>query len=688
MKLRRGVWVWVTIVTFCTGSLGMIGGCTRPLFRPHRVSFQDEAGSTHLAVLSVAPWDKYVEAIQPKFDLTSKEAVDMVVPTTRGFEEKTLDALRVALKLAPPQSFSQTNDAGAVVDQQKPGDVSAIKDESSPAGDRKAADLPPKQSVLEQKIEVDPMLRYWAATALYQEVQLLNRYVKDAAIRDGFVPYVVRLQIATLPNARNEPYDAYANVSFFSGEETPLVPLDVKTRSAQDFQKMPQIIPLMVTDNLEATLHSRSVDQLRQYALGLLFLIQGFGGQVNVNRFTEELQAVLGRDLNSLLTVTRVTDNTLRIRLGALQQVGANYAMVPRTHNITLLLMVPDIYVDHSENRRITLVSRTTMLDAENGVTLEERSDEAIDAQLKAAGKRLCPGKDISTTDLRNLVGSVHKNDYVQFLSDLKASCSPEALWSALTAIIVGGRYASASFDLPKTVKVIPQWFPNQTALALDDKEEKTVVTLRGGKNLRTDKLSAALVVQGKANPPCFVSQEVVLTEGGKDGRWTFPSLAFWKLKDEVEKDGIALCVNYGPDPLVCGAPSFCQGKDTLLYGARYAAQAAPKEKDPGFLLKTGAKVVKADDNGKGGLDITIQKKSQATVTKVLVSVRGANVEKVMQGEKTLLAGPDVSFEVPVGTVKLQLSNLSPHVPLQVAAKNPDGTDAPSLELIVVGPRK
>jgi len=34
------------------------------------------------------------------------------------------------------------------------------------------------------------MLRYAAATALYQEVKLLNRYVQDAAIRKDYVPYV------------------------------------------------------------------------------------------------------------------------------------------------------------------------------------------------------------------------------------------------------------------------------------------------------------------------------------------------------------------------------------------------------------------------------------------------------------------------------------------------------------------
>lgn len=60
------------------------------------------------------------------------------------------------------------------------------------------------------------MLEYAAATAFFQEVKLLNRYVADAALRRGCRAYVVRLQMSVVPFARNFPLDVYSNISLFS----------------------------------------------------------------------------------------------------------------------------------------------------------------------------------------------------------------------------------------------------------------------------------------------------------------------------------------------------------------------------------------------------------------------------------------------------------------------------------------
>jgi hypothetical protein len=45
-------------------------------------------------------------------------------------------------------------------------------------------------------IQVDPLLAYTAATAIYQEVQLLEAYVRDAAQR--YVPYIARVQVSVV----------------------------------------------------------------------------------------------------------------------------------------------------------------------------------------------------------------------------------------------------------------------------------------------------------------------------------------------------------------------------------------------------------------------------------------------------------------------------------------------------------
>src|SRR5262249_47299447 len=85
-----------------------------------------------------------------------------------------------------------------------------------PLDQRAAAPVKPAHS---PDAAVDPMTRYWAATALFQEVQLLNRYVRDAWVRRGSRPYVVRVQATLMPAARNEPYDAYCTCSFFTAPD-------------------------------------------------------------------------------------------------------------------------------------------------------------------------------------------------------------------------------------------------------------------------------------------------------------------------------------------------------------------------------------------------------------------------------------------------------------------------------------
>ena len=88
-----------------------------------------------------------------------------------------------------------------------------------------------------------------------------------------------------------------------------------------------------------------SFEDTRRLALSLSGAYAGPAGQVapsaSARQFNADLRSLYSSDLNSVLTVARVSDNTIRVRLGAMQQAGSNYAMIPRNHNISLLMMVP-----------------------------------------------------------------------------------------------------------------------------------------------------------------------------------------------------------------------------------------------------------------------------------------------------------------------------------------------------------
>jgi len=183
--------------------VAVVAACTscckgqQELFEPHRVARQDIAGSAHIAVLSVAPWEKYRDSLQPTFKLAADDALALAIPSTLALEEKFLHALAAKFRIALPTTTSTSTFTAKQTDDAKPstsaerttttssGDASKLTTGAAPEGARTAAGLPAgSPSPLAASTGTDVMLRYLAATAIYQEVQALNFYVKEAAVRD------------------------------------------------------------------------------------------------------------------------------------------------------------------------------------------------------------------------------------------------------------------------------------------------------------------------------------------------------------------------------------------------------------------------------------------------------------------------------------------------------------------------
>src|SRR5262249_46380669 len=127
---------------------------------------------------------------------------------------------------------------------------------------------------------------------------------------------------------------------------------------------------------------ANSQSYLRQYAVALTMLQHGFGVSGQFGRQLQALQTALGEDTNSLLTVTKVARNSLRVRFGATQQLSSGLALVPRNHTVTLVVFVPrsSTYTASSSDKqgltcaipvaeqarpqRIRVTSRTELVDA------------------------------------------------------------------------------------------------------------------------------------------------------------------------------------------------------------------------------------------------------------------------------------------------------------------------------------
>lgn len=354
--------------------LAWLAGCVH--FTPYRVFWQDQrlvetaedVGFAHVSVLSVAPWHEIEGMLQPSFDLTPEDARQRALPVTVRWEEKLMLALigKVGVGADKPATpNAETKDQPGFKDWDK----------------FEAAN--------------NPMLEYQLANALYQEVQILNNYVRYAAQSKDCEAFLVRLQVSIMPLAHDMPYDTYVNIGFMTEPEhlrkvmkrdlettseinreirdrlcaqadpkrnTPQQDLDKLCKdSATVFQRTdpmfslnckddkrcsdisdtPKAIPLLVTDSLEAAQTLTSAKLLMQAAAAVKRSFEGDAVGAELGAALDKERTKGRKDLTSTMTVTRVWDNFLRARFGAVRTDEKTYAMVPRNHNISILLLVP-----------------------------------------------------------------------------------------------------------------------------------------------------------------------------------------------------------------------------------------------------------------------------------------------------------------------------------------------------------
>jgi len=489
------------------------------LFEPERADDMADAGSVHLAVLAVAPWSDYASALQPDFSLDSDSAVQEVARDSRWQSQKNFSNMQAG---AQSTLLNQPSDPVGLVPAVPAGPLYPLPDGTVQFPPPSASSPAAGSDSESPHIGPDSMLKYTAATALYQEVQLLNRHIRDAAIPAGFRPYMVRLQLSLMPSRRHAPYDAYTTLSFFiPGERGNTLDLGVSApvlvRSTSDgifqqpFGNGPKVLPLVVTDNLEASVQSRSIDRVRGLTASMLEFekyslaggqVSSFIGEVVKPMYSAMLakamrDEVFGRDLNSLLTVARLSENTLRIRLGAMQEATANYAMVPRNHNITLLLMLPE-----GAPSLVEVVAKTVLVDTENGETLYSPGEQRK-AERLALFQRTWKLSPLRLDTLATLHALAQQNDQKSFSSLLRASLPPEhpalaierSIWIELVGMRMGDAYTSNLFEVPgqgQNLQESAEIFGSQTVVA-EDNNNFTYVTLRESRLPESEQILAVL---------------------------------------------------------------------------------------------------------------------------------------------------------------------------------------------------
>ncbi|MGG7566581.1 hypothetical protein ACQ5SO_10525 [Rhodovulum sp. DZ06] len=339
--------------------LALLAGCTGlPDLRQNDVRSVIEAGETQVALLAVQPWKKASEQLAPKFELDGAGALAAAIPRTGALEEKLLRAFTGELQVAPPTTSvtstrTVTNDSTAETpttdigsrtlargDGQLPGTPAAA------GATRTASSQPglPQDAAKTALAGDDPLLRYQTAAAIKQYVEILNSLLANTPKIDDYEPFLVTLQVSSFPYARHQPYDVYVDMSFFSrfedGRAAPEIPAEASGAfSAAAAQ--PVIYPVLVTDNLEGRSASRSAELVRQLGFAAKILQGGFAAGLGLSSLNERATAVFGTDLTSTFTIGKTAENALTAVLGAPRNPISDYAMVRRTHNVSLLVLVP-----------------------------------------------------------------------------------------------------------------------------------------------------------------------------------------------------------------------------------------------------------------------------------------------------------------------------------------------------------
>lgn len=263
----------------------------------------DEVGDVQVALVSVTPFEAMVAKLSPDFDIKGKAAYDDALQTTRATQSTVSRATEMLLGVAVPGS--------------DPASAAA----SSPQLPPNTASAPGVGGVAQH----NAVLRYQLATALLQEVQMLNTYVSDAPRLQGFDRFLVRFQVAVRPRAVATPYNAQVELNFVN----------------PDGGQAPVVVPLLSTDVQDAASVSSLDRNLQQVGLALSALKGVYGLQGSLAHNAEDVVSSLGWQYQSVSNVATPSPQTLSMRIAA-QPTGVNrFELLPRVHHLTALLLVP-----------------------------------------------------------------------------------------------------------------------------------------------------------------------------------------------------------------------------------------------------------------------------------------------------------------------------------------------------------
>lgn len=430
-----------------------MAGCGSDLYEARDVTSFSEGASLHVANEALVPYTKKIrDEMRPDFVLENSvknkdgkvinsrgnAALEKVLPTTGYFEQQVIRAFGAALtaNLATTTTKNETTtkSGGSEGPQVIVNNVTTTNSGAIPTPEQIKAGQTSMPDNAMTKIEAiktddakrtldrsDPLLQYNLAAALVQEVALLNNALDyiESIDSETHSTFVMRLRVAVQPVAPNQPYNANVALGFFCYSKADLA---VIPDNPDNFVK---VHPLLVVDDLAATSTARSAQLITQLSLAISGMVgsAGFGGLFSSN--TSKIQSLLGKDLDSTFSISRTSDNTVAVRLGAPRQPTAGYAMINRNHTVSVILQVP------KNCRNVNVSAAASLRNAATGVLVPDPIGPVFESMKSAFRRYLESYVDstqaidammakVSMADLRSLADNTRPPDEPQFVAAME----------------------------------------------------------------------------------------------------------------------------------------------------------------------------------------------------------------------------------------------------------------------------
>jgi hypothetical protein len=378
------------------------------------------------------------------------------------------------------------------------------------------------------------------STALFQEAVIIDNQITKQYAPLGYTAHLLTFQINLQPLRRDWSYDAFVDITLVPSPWATAVQNSNWAHGEQ--AGLPAVIvkPLIITDALETTSIQNSIQQIQEALFQLSGAVSGAGAAGSLGSASNVQHQVAGYDKNSLVTAGRVSDATIRVRLGAESIAGTRPALVPRTYNISLFVLTKtwdpadpyskaDPTVPKAVNQLAALTNTYFMPSDGSSVSkdvpdqdfylkssfyrsrpqLAERVSGIVNKYGYPSAKKGCgDGRTYNTSDrdgdnegvpndldaTLDLLRAVDRADYltVQRCLGLKDRLTPSEEQKLLffiadmSEIQASARHSILSVPLKDTTPRLPD--PGQFVLVSDSVDgTQEILSLRGGSNLNID---------------------------------------------------------------------------------------------------------------------------------------------------------------------------------------------------------